>query len=233
MDAMKKVQVWDLPTRLFHWLLALAIPSAIATGMIGAELIVWHGRLGLFILGLLAFRLVWGFIGPANARFARFVRGPAAIRAYLRGEWKGIGHNPLGALSVLAMLGLIALQVGSGLFADDDIAFRGPLADVLSDDWSSRLTSLHSLAQYGLIGAVVLHAIAIIYYVRVRRDNLLRPMVVGYKQIPSDAPDVASFNPARIALAFALAAAIAGAVVYAAAGGLHPAPAPVQAAPAW
>jgi cytochrome b len=234
MDAMHRVHVWDLPTRLFHWLLAVAIPSAVATGMMGGDLIAWHGRLGLFILGLLAFRLVWGFVGPANARFAHFVRGPAAIGAYLRGEWKGIGHNPLGALSVLAMLALIGLQVGSGLFANDDIAYRGPLADTLGDDWSSQLTSLHSLAQYGLIAAVLLHAAAIVYYVRVRRDNLLRPMVTGYKDVPaSDAASPSGAAPGRSALAFVLAAAIAGAAVYAAAGGFVAPPPPPPAAPAW
>ncbi len=233
MDAMTRVQVWDLPTRLFHWLLAVAIPSAVATGMIGGELIVWHGRLGLFIAGLLAFRLVWGLIGPANARFTGFVRGPRAIRSYLRGEWKGVGHNPLGALSVLAMLALIGIQVGSGLFANDDIAFRGPLADAVGDDWSSRLTSLHALAQYALIAAVVVHAAAIVYYVRVRRDNLLRPMVSGYKHVPeSVAGAVRATRPARIAATFVLAAAIAAGAVYVAAGGLI-APPPPAAAPAW
>lgn len=234
MSAMLKVPVWDLPTRLFHWLLAAAIPAAVATGMIGGEWIAWHGRIGLFILGLFAFRVVWGFIGPPNARFSRFVRGPAAIRSYLRGEWRGLGHNPLGALSVLAMLALIGFQVGTGLFANDDIAFRGPLADTLGDDWSSQLTSLHAQIQYALIAAVVLHAGAIIYYLRVKRDNLLLPMVKGYKQVPqAQAPSVATVRPVRIALAFAFAAALAGGAVYAGAGGLLAPPAPAPAAPNW
>jgi cytochrome b len=229
MDATQRVLVWDLPIRLFHWLLAAAIPAAVATGMLGGELMVLHGRLGLFILGLVTFRVTWGFVGSRHARFASFVRGPAAIRAYLRGEWRGSGHNPLGALSVLAMLGLIALQVGSGLFADDDIAFRGPLADLAGDAWSSRLTALHALTQYGLIGAVLLHAAAIVYYVRVRHERLVRPMLTGYKQLP---PQEASqvHGAARIGVALVVAAA----AVYAASGAFAPEPVIVSApAPAW
>jgi cytochrome b len=236
MDTMQKVRVWDLPTRVFHWLLAAAIPAAIGTGMLGGDLMVWHGRLGLLILGLLAFRIVWGLIGSRHARFASFVRGPAAIRVYLRGQWRGHGHNPLGALSVLAMLALIGVQIGSGLFADDDIAFRGPLADLAGDEWTSRLTSVHALMQYALIGAVLLHAAAIGWYVRVRRETLVRPMLTGYKELqPGDAPPEKR-TPSRSALAFVLASALAGAAVFGAAGGLiqPPPPAPAQApAPAW
>jgi cytochrome b len=237
MDDKQRVLVWDLPTRLFHWLLAAAIPAAVATGMLGGELMVWHGRLGLFILGLVAFRLTWGFVGSRHARFASFVRGPAAIAAYLRGEWRGSGHNPLGALSVLAMLGLIALQVGTGLFANDDIAFRGPLADLAGDDLSSRLTSLHALTQYGLIAVVVLHAAAIVYYVRVRRERLVGAMLTGYKELPLQASeDKAHQAPGilRIGVAFVLASGVAAAAVYVASGALTPPPAPAAvAAPAW
>ena len=221
MQAIRRLHVWDLPTRVFHWLLALAIPAAIATGMIGGDLIVWHGRLGLAILGLITFRLLWGFIGAPHARFASFVRGPRAIAAYLRGEWRGVGHNPLGALSVLAMLALIALQIGSGLFANDDIAYQGPLAHAASDDWSSRLTTLHSLLQYGLIGVVLLHAAAIVYYVRVRREQLLRPMITGYKHVQETAPGTPEPVRPRVRwIAFLLAACVAAGTVYAASGAL-------------
>jgi cytochrome b len=229
-----QVYVWDLPTRLFHWLLAAAIPAALVTGFLGGDLIVWHGRLGLLILGLLVFRLAWGFIGSTNARFARFVRGPAAIAAYLRGEWQGHGHNPLGALAVLAMLGLIGVQVGSGLFANDDIAFRGPLADLIGDDLSSRLTSLHAFSQYLLIAMVVLHAAAITYYVRRRHHTLIRPMVSGYRSTSADHAVDAPAGPGRIALAFVLAALLAVFAVYAATGALvHGAPVASAPTPSW
>ncbi len=133
------------------------------------------------------------------------------------------------------MLGLIALQIGSGLFADDDIAFRGPLADLAGDAWSSRLTALHAWTQYGLIAVVLLHAAAIIYYVRVRRETLVRPMLSGRKELePALAHDLQRQRSGRTVLAFVLASAVALATVYAAAGGLAPSPPVVTApAPAW
>ncbi len=239
MHAMLKLRVWDFPTRLFHWLLALTVPAALATGLIGGDLMVWHGRLGLFILGLVTFRLLWGFIGATSARFASFVRGPRAIRAYLKGEWRGVGHNPLGAVAVITMLALIALQIGSGLFANDDIAFQGPLADLVDDEWSGQLTAIHAFMQYGLIAMIVLHAAAIAFYIKVKRETLLRPMLTGFKDVPQDAAIDAGagpqHGPLRSALTFIIAAALAVAAVYAASGALiaPPPPAAPVAAPAW
>lgn len=239
---MKRQRVWDLPTRLFHWLLAAGIGVAVVTGKIGGELIDWHGRSGLFILGLVIFRVVWGFIGAPTARFAHFVRGPAAIRRYLRGEWRGIGHNPLGALAVLALLALTAAQVFSGLFANDDIAFQGPLADLVSKEWSDRSRGLHALIFNGLIGVVGLHLAAIAFYTRVKRESLLKPMVTGWKEVAPEVQLVAAERHPpkpghwRSAVAFVIAATVATTTVYAAAGGLLPEPppaAPAAGAPAW
>ncbi|HPR06711.1 MAG TPA: cytochrome b/b6 domain-containing protein, partial [Denitromonas sp.] len=106
------ILIWDLPTRLFHWLLVVCVIGAIISTKIGGNAMLWHGRFGLAIVGLLGFRLAWGVVGSHTARFAQFVRGPATIAAYLRGQWQGIGHNPLGALSVLAML-LVLVGAGS------------------------------------------------------------------------------------------------------------------------
>jgi len=238
---MQHLRVWDLPTRLFHWLLATSIPAALVTGFIGGDLIDWHGRIALFILGLITFRIVWGFIGSSSARFASFVRGPRAIRAYLRGEWRGVGHNPLGALSVIGMLALIAVQIGTGLFANDDIAFQGPLADLVGKERSNRLTHLHALLQYGLIAVIALHAAAIVFYVRVKRETLLRPMLTGWKAVPREhAPPAHEQHHRQLGkasglIAFVLAASVASATVYAAAGALlEPAPPPAPAAtPSW
>ena len=221
-------RVWDLPTRLFHWLLAAGVAGAVVTGKVGGNLIEWHGRIGLLILGLLTFRVAWGFIGSPTARFASFVRGPAAIRAYLRGEWRGVGHNPLGALSVLALLALTLAQVGSGLFSND-IAFEGPLAALVGKDWSNRASGVHEWLLYGLLALIGLHVAAIAYYVRVRKDNLLRPMVTGWREIAAATREPATKPPAQPGsspLRFALAAAIAFTAVYAAAGHLLPAPPP-------
>lgn len=175
-----RVYVWDLPTRLFHWLLVLCVTAAFVTAKIGGSAMVWHGRIGLAIIGLLAFRIVWGFIGSTYARFGQFVRGPAAIRAYLKGEWQGLGHNPLGALSVLALFGTLSLQAATGLFANDDIAFEGYLYPLVGNELSGRITGIHRLLEKVLIGLVLLHIGAIAFYARVKQQNLVKPMITGW-----------------------------------------------------
>jgi len=171
--------VWDWPLRVFHWLLAVSVSGAVLTGWLGGNLMPWHGRLGALTLGLIVFRLAWGVLGTPAARFSQFVPGPAAIRAYLRGAWQGMGHNPLGALSVIALLLVIGFQAVSGHFARDDIAFSGPLASLIEAQTSSRLTSLHSLSANLVIGLVLLHLAAIVYHVRIKREDLITPMWRG------------------------------------------------------
>ena len=121
-----RVRVWDLPTRAFHWSLVAAVTVATVTGTLGGRWMEWHSRAGLLIVGLLSFRLAWGFVGFEHARFASFAPTPTRLRAYLMGQWRGVGHNPLGALSVFALLGILALQAATGLFSNDDIAINGP-----------------------------------------------------------------------------------------------------------
>lgn len=221
---MKRFRLWDLPTRLFHWLLVAAVAAAVITGQLGGGLMVWHGRLGIAICGLLAFRLVWGFAGSTYARFAQFFPTPGKLRAYLAGQWQGEGHNPLGALSVFGLLGLLTAQVMTGLVANDDIAFNGPLLDLVGRDWSNRLTGLHHLLADGLIALVVLHVAAIVYYRRVRQKNLLKPMLTGWQEGEGESARGGSL----VALLFALL--LAGAAVYAASGAWLPAPPPLPAA---
>jgi cytochrome b len=180
---MQRITLWDLPLRLFHWSLLALVVAAFVSVQIGGNAMVWHGRFGTAILGLLAFRLVWGVIGSTYARFSSFVRGPWTIAAYLRGEWQGAGHNPLGALSVLGMLSVLSVQVVTGLFANDDIAFQGPYAVLISNDNSIFITGLHKTNVWLLGGLIAAHLAAIFYYVRIKRDNLLKPMVVGYKEV--------------------------------------------------
>ena len=136
----KRIRLWDLPTRFFHWLLVLSVATALISGQVGGNWIEWHGKIGLFIIGLIVFRLVWGVLGSTYARFAQFFPMPAKVTAYLRGEWRGVGHNPLGAFSVFGLLGLLAFQSASGLFGNDDITFYGPLFDLVSKDLSNKLT---------------------------------------------------------------------------------------------
>jgi cytochrome b len=225
-----KIQVWDLPVRAFHWLLAAAVATAFVTAEIGGNAMLWHGRAGVAVVGLVVFRIVWGFIGSTNARFASFVRGPDAIRTYLRGQWQGVGHNPLGALSVLALLTLLAAQAATGLFANDDISYQGYLYPLVDANLSGRLTGIHKLFEPALIALVILHVGAIAYYVRVKKNNLVIPMITGWQEAGAS-----TTSPPRGGglAAFVVAAIIAIAAAYAASGALLPGSVPAAATPAF
>lgn len=226
----KGVLVWDLPTRLFHWLLVAALLGAVVTGQLGGGLIEWHGRFGLAIVGLVAFRLVWGIAGSTYARFAHFFPTPARVKAYLAGQWRGEGHNPLGALSVFGLILLLTAQVVTGLFANDDITFTGPLFDLISKDLSNRLTGLHHRLSNLLIALVVLHIAAIAFYGHFKKKKLLKPMITGWK---ADAEGESARGGGL--LAFIVAALVAGAAVYGASGAWMPEPPPPAAVetPSW
>ncbi len=216
----EKFRLWDLPTRLFHWVLALAVVAAIVSGQLGGNLIDWHGRIGLFIVGLLTFRLVWGVVGSTYARFLQFLPTPGEIGAYLRGEWHGAGHNPLGALSIFGLLALLTAQVASGLFANDDITFVGPLFDLVGKNLSNRLTGIHYLVANAIYVLIALHIAAIAFYGHVRKQKLVKPMLTGWKDGPGESATGGG------ALALILALAVAGAAVYGASGAWLPAPLP-------
>ena len=206
---MREVRVWDLPLRLFHWLLALAVTGALVSGQIGGNLMVWHGRLGVLVAGLLGFRLAWGLVGSTHARFASFVRGPAAIRAYLQGTWHGLGHNPLGALSVLGMLAALGLQTASGLFGNDDIAFQGPLYPLVSKDTSDWVTGLHRKGFWLILLLITTHLAAIVFYLKMRGDNLIHPMITGRKSVTAAAADPEQRGGGTLALILALTVGLA------------------------
>lgn len=216
-DAVRvRVRVWDLPTRLFHWLLAACVIGSVLSAKIGGNAMVWHFRFGYVVFTLLAFRLLWGVVGGRWSRFASFVYAPATLLRYLRGasrpdEHHEVGHSPLGALSVFALLAILAAQVGSGLFADDEISNTGPLIKFVSGATSSLLTSWHKTFGQGIIlTLVVLHVAAIVMY-RVRRGrDLVRPMLVGDKLLPTDVPASADSLATRGLAALLLAACAAG-----------------------
>jgi len=218
-----KAYVWDLPVRLFHWLLVVCVIAAFVTAKMGGAAMVWHGRLGLVILGLVTFRLVWGIAGSTYARFAQFVRGPEAIKAYLKGQWTGQGHNPLGALSVLALLGVLLSQAGTGLFANDDISYEGFLAPLVGSELSGRITGIHHLLEKVLMLLVFAHLAAIAFYGHVKKHNLVKPMISGW----ADGKPCESAKGGR-PTAFVLAVLIAVATTWAASGALlsPPPPAP-------
>lgn len=230
----QRIRLWDLPTRLFHWLLAGLVVASFVSGKIGGNAMDWHGKFGLAILGLLAFRLVWGFAGSTYARFVSFLPTPAKVLAYLRGQWRGVGHNPLGAFSVFGLLLLLAFQVGTGLFGNDDIAFRGPLYELIGKDLSDRLTALHKLSVNVLIALVTLHIVAIAFYVRVKKNDLIRPMLTGWKEV---APGEGASASGGGALPLAVALLVAVTTVYGGSGAWLPTPPPppasAPATPSW
>ena len=211
-----RVRVWDLPTRLFHWLLAASVIGLVITGQIGGALIDWHARLGYCVFALLLFRIVWGVVGGHWSRFASFFYSPASVVAYLRGRAHPdhlIGHNPLGAGSVFAMLLVLAAQVATGLVSDDEISFTGPLNRFVASAKGLAATWYHkNVGQWLIIGLVVLHVAAIVFY-RVRKnDNLVRPMIVGDKQ--TGHPTRSSRDDALSRLAAAAVLAVAAGVTW-------------------
>ena len=178
-----KQRVWDLPTRLFHWLLVGLIAfSWWSAKNDELDLHIWSG---VAILSLLVFRLLWGLFGSSTARFAGFVRGPRGVIDYLKGRWTGIGHSPLGALSVVAMLGATVLQVGMGLFSTDkDGLVSGPLARLVSIDASDEIADLHEDFFNVLLALILLHVAAIVFY-RLRGKPLISPMITGRAEVAS------------------------------------------------
>jgi cytochrome b len=182
-----KVRVWDLPTRLFHWALAVCIVASAISGYRGGDAMVWHARLGYAVLALLLFRIVWGFVGGRWSRFASFLYSPGSVLNYLRGKAHPdhvVGHNPLGAASVFAMLAFLLAQVATGLIGDDEIAFAGPLNKFVETSKGLAATWYHKrIGQWVLLGLVVLHVAAVLYYLWKKNDNLIKPMLHGDKKL--------------------------------------------------
>ena len=205
----RRIMLWDLPIRLAHWSFVALMPALWWTAE--HDNMGLHKKLGLGMLGLVAFRLVWGVVGSEPARFASFVKGPRRLLAYLRGQLAAApGHNPLGALSVLALLGLLAVEVGLGLVTQDvDGIESGPLNHLVSYDTADRARHLHGQMFDVLLGLIALHLVAIVYYRLVKRDNLVLPMVIGRKELDEAVPAPAMAPAWRAWLAAGLAAALA------------------------
>jgi cytochrome b len=180
----RTLRIWDLPTRLFHWFLVMCIAGAVICVNIGGYWMQWHAYCGYAALSLVLFRVLWGFIGAVHSRFTTFVPSPHRLIAFLRGkEGSGLGHNPLGSLSVIALLLVVGIQASTGLFTDDDIAFQGPLAKYVSNATVSLLSSIHALNSNILFGLIALHLLAIAYHQWVKRESILMPMIQGDKAI--------------------------------------------------
>jgi cytochrome b len=208
--------VWDLPSRVAHWALVVTVPGAWITHYAGVQWFAWHRRLGYATLVIVAFRIVWGFIGTRHARFTGFLRGPSSLLGYLRdgASTETPGHNPLGALSVVAMLLALLMQAATGLYANDKVASVGPFFGWVTQSMSDRLTTLHRANSNIVLGLVLLHLAAVGYYSRVLRKRLVRAIVTGRK----DARLVAAgegIDGSRTALAVLVAALLAAALALA------------------
>ncbi len=201
-----RTRVWDLPTRVFHWLLAACIVGSIISVSIGGNAIGWHFRFGYAILTLVLFRVVWGFVGPRYARFSSFPPSLLTAIAYLRGSAPPrAGHNPLGAFSVYALLVALCVQVATGLFANDDIMWDGPLKNMVSNATSDLLTRAHRLNRFIVFALIIVHLGAIAYYALVKKEALAKSMVHGDRDLDASLAHPSANDGARVRL-IALAA---------------------------
>jgi cytochrome b len=171
----------------------------------------WHYRFGFALLGLLLFRLIWGFLGSSTARFGSFVRGPRRVLRYVRGDRPYThGHNPLGALSVIALLGILALQLGLGLFAASPNGSKaGPFSAWVAPGMAHEAAGLHKANFYLLVALIGLHVAAILFYLLFRRDDLITPMLTGRRRAPAGTRPMESAPAWRLLIAVAAGAGIA------------------------
>ncbi len=185
---MNKVRIWDIPTRLFHWSLVILMSISFYTGLSGGFVEMdYHMLSGFCILSLVLFRIVWGFFGGYYARFTTFIKGPRSIIQHamnlLKNEAPYPGHNPMGALSIIAILLSLLVQASTGLFANDDIMVEGPLTHLVSYDTSRMLTGIHK-ANIWVIGSLSgLHIAAILFYQFYKKDRLIVGMFSGKKML--------------------------------------------------
>lgn len=205
--------VWDWPTRLFHWLLATCFVGSWVTAEAGFDWTEVHFLFGYTTLGLVVFRIVWGFVGPAHARFSRFLKSPSVVIDYgrslfARGTAPSVGHNPLGGWMVVVLLVVVAVQASTGLFLSDDIFYAGPLNPLVSGALADRLAGIHHLNFNVLQGFVALHVVAIGFYGLWKRQNLVTPMLTGRKQV-CESNEIASSQTGK---ALILALVVAGGV---------------------
>ena len=208
-----RVRVWDLPTRLFHWALAVCFSGLLITGTVGGAAMVFHFRFGYAMLTLLLFRFVWGLVGGRWSRFSSFLFSLQATLAYLKGEKPmdaRVGHSPLAALSVWALLAFLTLQVATGLVSDDEIFYAGPLTHMVSNATVRLATFYHAdVGQLALLALVLLHLGAVVYHTRHR---LVSAMLHGDKLLPS--PALPSRDDAKTRLLALVILVLCGATAY-------------------
>ena len=204
----RKVRIWDLPTRAFHWLIVLVVPLQWWTHR--TDRMDLHLVIGQITLGLILFRLLWGLFGSETARFSNFLKGPGAVLSYLSGRAAHVlGHNPLGGWNVAVLLLLLAVQVSLGLFAsDEDALYLGPLSHLVSYDTARAIAELHETLFKIMLGFIALHVLAIAWYAAVRRKNLVTPMLTGQSEVEPGVSGIAPPTLWRFLVVAALSAAL-------------------------
>ena len=215
MSGTTRHRVWDAPTRIVHWLLAIGVVLQYLGGEFKLMPMQWHYVIGYTLLGLLLFRLAWGFVGSDSARFARFFHPPAAMGRYAlamvspsgRVE-RTPGHNPLGAWSALAMIACLLVQSVSGLWTSDDILEQGPRVEGASTALVEAMSTIHRVSQKVLLGLVVLHLVAVAWHAWLLREDLVRAMFDGRKALDAD-PGLHFATWTRAAVVAAVCAAAA------------------------
>ncbi len=210
---MKKIKVWDLPTRLFHWSLVASVIFMFISAKQGGIWLQWHLRCGLFLLSLILFRIVWGFIGSDTAKFTQFVRSPKHILRYIKGklpENEQPGHNPLGALMVLALLLILLLQIVTGLFSPDEnsYVYSGYLSKIAGSN-ASKIRNIHLVIANVLMLLVAIHFATIVFYRIFKRHNLITPMITGNKKLQEPVPSLKFASIVKAIILFAICGGLA------------------------
>jgi cytochrome b len=206
------VRVWDLPVRLFHWLIVALVAAAYATWRL--NWMVWHGWIGDLTLALVLFRLLWGFLGSETARFSRFVTSPRIALQhlkyiFLREPDRQVGHNPAGGWMVLLLLALLLAETLTGIYVANDIADVGPLTWIVPAAAADAIDASHVIIWNVLLAAIALHVLAIAGYAAVKGQDLVRPLITGMKSLPEPVAEPRMATAARAAVLFAVSAAAA------------------------
>ena len=209
----KGIYVWDLPTRVFHWLLVILVGTSFVTGKVGGSAMRYHEWSAFVILVLLLVRVAWGFVGSRESRFVVFLRNPATVFNYAtsllrRNSPRYLGHNPLGGWSIVAMLLALFIQAGTGLFANDDIATQGPLYGLVSKETSNCLTGIHMLNAKIILALISIHISAVLFHLLFKRENLVTPMITGSKEWNHETAEPGT-GPIWLAALIAVLAALA------------------------
>ena len=199
------IKVWDLPVRIFHWSLVVLFITAYVTNSLGSDYFIYHLWSGYALIVLVIFRIVWGVVGTYHARFTHFLKNPITTAQYALSLFKKkekyyLGHNPLGAVMVVILLIATLVQAITGLFTNDEIFNVGPLYAYIDDELSLQLTSLHRQLFYWILGAISLHILAVIFHVLFKRDNIIKAMFTGKKNLPSTGETNSQATDAQVSI---------------------------------